>query len=102
MQFLELWWDCNSLIEWCSRNLFSLIYVVGIIDYNFLCFREAIQQVFELRNKSQVFVALSTNHHSNILNNQNTTVNSETQNSALNSATVQSWRYEDEPYVLLK
>lgn len=23
----------------------------GIIDYNFLCFREAIQQVFELRNK---------------------------------------------------
>ncbi|XP_030755378.1 ras-related GTP-binding protein C [Sitophilus oryzae] len=25
----------------------------GIIDYNFLCFRNAIQQVFELRNKSQ-------------------------------------------------
>ncbi|KAK9753720.1 Gtr1/RagA G protein conserved region [Popillia japonica] len=25
----------------------------GIIDYNFLCFREAIQQVFELRNKLQ-------------------------------------------------
>lgn len=24
----------------------------GIIDYNFLCFRNAIQQVFELRNKS--------------------------------------------------
>lgn len=26
---------------------------LGIIDYNFLCFREAIQQVFELRNKCQ-------------------------------------------------
>lgn len=25
----------------------------GIIDYNFLCFRKAIQQVFELRNKSK-------------------------------------------------
>ncbi|KAJ9574346.1 hypothetical protein L9F63_026007, partial [Diploptera punctata] len=25
----------------------------GIIDYNFLCFREAIQQVFELRNKNE-------------------------------------------------
>lgn len=24
-----------------------------MIDYNFLCFREAIQQVFELRNKHQ-------------------------------------------------
>lgn len=24
----------------------------GLIDYNFLCFREAIQQVFELRNKT--------------------------------------------------
>ncbi|PNF39760.1 Ras-related GTP-binding protein D [Cryptotermes secundus] len=61
----------------------------GIIDYNFLCFREAIQQVFELRNKSQVYVALTTNHHSNVLSNQNTTVNSETQNTALNSAAVQ-------------
>ncbi|XP_075210054.1 ras-related GTP binding C/D [Lycorma delicatula] len=26
----------------------------GVIDYNFLCFREAIQQVFELRNKSHI------------------------------------------------
>lgn len=25
----------------------------GVIDYNFLCFRDAITQVFELRNKSQ-------------------------------------------------
>lgn len=24
----------------------------GVIDYNFLCFRKAIQQVFELRNKT--------------------------------------------------
>ncbi|KAE8745904.1 hypothetical protein FOCC_FOCC007422 [Frankliniella occidentalis] len=26
----------------------------GVIDYNFLCFREAIQQVFELRSKNQI------------------------------------------------
>lgn len=26
---------------------------VGVIDYNFLCFREAINQVFELRSKQQ-------------------------------------------------
>lgn len=25
----------------------------GVIDYNFLCFREAISQVFELRSKNQ-------------------------------------------------
>jgi hypothetical protein len=88
--FLELWQkSVGVLIDWYFIKHFSLIFVVGIIDYNFLCFREAIQQVFELRNKSQVFVALSTNHHSNILSNQNTTVNSETQNTTLNSATVQ-------------
>lgn len=29
-----------------STGLFS-----GIIDYNFLCFRDAIQKVFEVRNK---------------------------------------------------
>lgn len=29
----------------------------GIIDYNFLCFRKAIQQVFELRNKSMTPVS---------------------------------------------
>jgi Ras-related GTP-binding protein C/D len=67
-----------------------LLFVVGIIDYNFLCFREAIQQVFELRNKNPVLVALSTNHHSNIINSQNATVNSETPNTTLNSAAVQS------------
>lgn len=27
--------------------------VSGVIDYNFLCFRDAITQVFELRNKCQ-------------------------------------------------
>ncbi|KAI8438315.1 hypothetical protein MSG28_010885 [Choristoneura fumiferana] len=26
---------------------------MGVIDYNFLCFRDAITQVFELRNKCQ-------------------------------------------------
>lgn len=26
---------------------------IGVIDYNFLCFREAINQVFELRSKQQ-------------------------------------------------
>uniref|UniRef100_A0A1B6CL71 Ras-related GTP-binding protein n=1 Tax=Clastoptera arizonana TaxID=38151 RepID=A0A1B6CL71_9HEMI len=31
----------------------------GVIDYNFLCFREAIQQVFELRNKGHGI----TNHN---------------------------------------
>ncbi|KAJ8944313.1 hypothetical protein NQ314_009504 [Rhamnusium bicolor] len=28
--------------------------MLSIIDYNFLCFRNAIQQVFELRNKNQL------------------------------------------------
>lgn len=27
--------------------------IAGVIDYNFLCFRDAITQVFELRNKAQ-------------------------------------------------
>lgn len=31
----------------------------GLIDYNFLCFREAIQQVFELRNKAQIQASAS-------------------------------------------
>lgn len=78
-----------------------MLFVTGIIDYNFLCFREAIQQVFELRNKSQVLVALSTNHHSNVISSQNTTLNSETQNTTLNSTAVQSWRHKDEPVILL-
>lgn len=31
----------------------------GVIDYNFLCFRDAITQVFELRNKCQNAIAMS-------------------------------------------
>lgn len=37
----------------------------GVIDYNFLCFREAIQQVFELRYKSHSSV---TNHNDSLPN----------------------------------
>lgn len=33
-----------------------------MIDYNFLCFRKAIQQVFELRNKA--LAATNINNHS--------------------------------------
>ncbi|KAF7997878.1 hypothetical protein HCN44_009276 [Aphidius gifuensis] len=40
----------------------------GVIDYNFLCFRNAIQQVFELRNKTA-----STNNHSPSLSINETT-----------------------------
>lgn len=36
--------------------------IAGVIDYNFLCFRKAIQQVFELRNKA--LAATSVNDHS--------------------------------------
>lgn len=78
-----------------------LLFVIGIIDYNFLCFREAIQQVFELRNKNQGFIAPSMNHHSNIINSQSAIVNSETQNATSNSAAVQNWSYKDEPVTLL-
>lgn len=67
-----------------------VLFIVGIIDYNFLCFRDAIQQVFELRNENQVLLPLTTNHHSNITSNQNSTVNLETQNATLNSGTVQN------------
>lgn len=30
-----------------------MVCFAGIIDFNFLCFRNAIQQVFELRNQAQ-------------------------------------------------
>lgn len=30
-----------------------MFFFLGIIDFNFLCFRNAIQQVFELRNQAQ-------------------------------------------------
>jgi hypothetical protein len=69
---------------------FFVVFIVGIIDYNFLCFRDAIQQVFELRNENQVLLPIATNHHSNITSNQNTTANLEAQNVALNSGTVQN------------
>ncbi|XP_026472730.1 ras-related GTP-binding protein C-like isoform X2 [Ctenocephalides felis] len=38
----------------------------GVIDYNFLCFREAIQQVFELRSKAQKISESTLNVSSNI------------------------------------
>lgn len=44
-------------------------YIAGIIDYNFLCFREAIQQVFELRNKNQT--PISNSAGSPTINGQN-------------------------------
>ncbi|KAB0795787.1 hypothetical protein PPYR_09848 [Photinus pyralis] len=40
----------------------------GVIDYNFLCFREAIQQVFELRNKHQ---SMTNSSGSPIINGKN-------------------------------
>lgn len=39
-----------------------LICFLGVIDYNFLCFREAIQQVFELRNKALTNNTVLNNH----------------------------------------
>lgn len=45
------------------------LFLSGIIDYNFLCFREAIQQVFELRNKTQT--PISNSAGSPMLNGQN-------------------------------
>lgn len=30
-----------------------VIFLIGIIDYNFLCFKEGITKVFELREKAQ-------------------------------------------------
>ena len=80
----------NFLLFDCLIYLFVYLFIVGIIDYNFLCFRDAIQQVFELRNKNQVLLPLTTHHHSNITSNQNAAVNLETQNATLNSGTVQN------------
>lgn len=34
----------------------------GVIDYNFLCFRNAIQQVFEVRNKALATTSSANNH----------------------------------------
>ena len=36
-----------------SFNL-SISTITGLIDYNFLCFRQAIQEVFDLRRKGQL------------------------------------------------
>ncbi|KAJ8683785.1 hypothetical protein QAD02_019577 [Eretmocerus hayati] len=37
----------------------------GVIDYNFLCFRNAIQQVFELRSKA---LAAATSNNASVIN----------------------------------
>ncbi len=36
-----------------NANFKILFHFIGVIDYNVLCFREAISQVFELRTKNQ-------------------------------------------------
>lgn len=46
--------ECLTLSA--SERLSLASIVTGVIDYNFMCFREAIQQVFELRNKSALCV----------------------------------------------
>lgn len=51
-----------NLINLVYRYLYIFFWVAGVIDYNFLCFRKAIQQVFELRNKA--LAATSANNHS--------------------------------------
>jgi len=48
----------------------------GVIDYNFLCFRKAIQQVFELRNKA--LAATNANNHSSSPASTNETSNAPT------------------------
>ncbi|CAL7943538.1 unnamed protein product [Xylocopa violacea] len=48
----------------------------GVIDYNFLCFREAIQQVFELRNKA--LTTTNVNNHSTPPINLSETANAPT------------------------
>lgn len=63
-----------------TNNTRFIVLFVGIIDYNFLCFRKAIQQVFELRNKS--LTPISNSMGSPMINGQN--INEEHLNSALN------------------
>jgi len=55
----------------CLSNLHSKF--TGVIDYNFLCFRKAIQQVFELRNKA--LAATNVTNHSSSLVSTNETSN---------------------------
>lgn len=40
------------LLLYISNKIY-IYQIAGVIDYNFLCFRDAITQVFELRSKSQ-------------------------------------------------
>lgn len=46
----------------------------GVIDYNFLCFREAIQQVFELRNKIHLGPMTTGNSETPLANGKNTSL----------------------------
>lgn len=57
------------------RSNFSF-QITGVIDYNFLCFRKAIQQVFELRNKA--LTTTNVNNHSTPPINLNETTNAPT------------------------
>lgn len=50
-------------------NIVIICYISGVIDYNFLCFREAITRVFELRSKNQAVAEPTPNE--NTLENQN-------------------------------
>jgi Ras-related GTP-binding protein C/D len=60
-----------------SRSYFySCFLFIGVIDYNFLCFRKAIQQVFELRNKA--LAATNANNHSSSPTSTNETSNAPT------------------------
>lgn len=45
--------DHKGIHSYNHKLKFYMTFSPGIIDYNFLCFRNAIQQVFELRNKTQ-------------------------------------------------
>ncbi|XP_054013631.1 ras-related GTP-binding protein D isoform X1 [Hylaeus anthracinus] len=50
-----------TIILYSVFSTFSFFFA-GVIDYNFLCFRKAIQQVFELRNKA--LASINVNNHS--------------------------------------
>lgn len=51
---------------------FIIFLFVGIIDYNFLCFRKAISQVFEVRSKGQI----TANNEEQMTDRNNTDSNS--------------------------
>lgn len=56
LNFIEL---CRKLFLICFRFSYCLciLYIPGLIDYNFLCFRQAIQEVFDLRRDGQLALA---------------------------------------------